>query len=282
MDYLKSFREMISLRGLTDHTVKSYSTYLKKYLFYLDEVLHISPEEATWDDMRSFVLWLETECSLSDRTINAAVSQLRFFTLYILHKPWDPYQIPMRKFNTYMPFVPTREEVRIFLSSFTDLKQKAMLVLMYSAGLRVGEVCNLRYEDISRSQMRIHIRQAKNRSAILSETALQILTDYWFAYGKPTGYLFPKQNGKDLPIDTFYIARHMAEHEKALGWPHRFTCHSLRHAFGTHLYESGTDLLTLQALLGHKSLQSTTIYVHLAASSLKNTISPLDTLGDLS
>ena len=111
MDYLKSFREMISLRGLTDHTVKSYSTYLKKYLFYLDEILQVSPEEATWDDMRSFILWLETECSLSDRTINAAVSQLRFFTLYILHKPWDPYQIPMRKFNTYMPFVPTREEV---------------------------------------------------------------------------------------------------------------------------------------------------------------------------
>lgn len=284
MDYLQSFREMISLRGLTDHTIKSYSTYLSKYLCYLNDILHISPEDATWDDMRGFIIWLQKTYSLADRTINSAISQIRFFTLYVLHKPWDPYQLPMRRFNTYMPFVPTKEEVRIFISSFSDLKQKSMLVLMYSAGLRIGEVCNLRYEDISRSEMRIHIRHGKNRSdryAILSSTALDILTQYWFAFGRPTGYLFPKQNGQDKPIDTFYISRHMAEMEKSLGWPHRFTCHSLRHAFGTHLYENGIDLLTVKELMGHKSLSSTLLYIHLAANGTMSVTSPLDAIGGL-
>ena len=284
MDYLKTFREMISLRGLTDHTITSYSTYLSKYLTYLSDVACKTPEEATWDDMRGFILWLQAKYSLADRTINAAISQLRFFTLYVLHKPWDPYQLPMRRFDTYMPFVPSQEEVRTFISAFTDLKQKAMLVLMYSAGLRVGEVCSLRYEDISRSKMRIHITHGKNRSdryAILSPTALDILTQYWFAFGKPTGYLFPKQRSQDKPIDTFFISRHMAAMEEKLGWPHRFTCHSLRHAFGTHLYENGVDLLTIKELLGHKSLASTLIYVHLAANGTRSVTSPLDAMGGL-
>lgn len=284
MDYLKAFREMVSLRGLTDHTIKSYSTYISAYLDHLDK-LGIDPKEASWDIMRDFIVSIQKERSLSDHTINAAISQLRFFTLYILHRPWDSYQMPMRKFDTYLSFVPTREEVRTFISAFTDLKQKSMLVLMYSAGLRVGEVCNLRYEDISRSRMNIHITHGKNRSdrfAILSPAALDVLTQYWFASGRPTGFLFPKQNGQDRPIDTFYISRHMTAMEDQLGWPHRFTCHSLRHAFGTHLYEDGVDLFTLKELLGHKSLSSTLIYVHLAANGTDSVTSPLDSLGDLS
>ncbi len=283
MDYLNFFREIISLRGLTDHTIKSYSTYISAYLVFLDK-LGVSPENASWDVMRDFISSIQKERSLSDRTINGIISQLRFFTLYVLHKPWDPYQLPLRKFDSYLPFVPSRDEIRIFISSFSDLKQKAMLVLMYSAGLRIGEVCRLRYEDISRSRMRIHVSHGKNRSdryAILSPVALDILTDYWFSSGRPTGYLFPKQNGQDSPIDTFFIARHMAAMEKKLGWPHRFTCHSLRHAFGTHLYEDGVDILTIKELLGHKSLASTMIYIHLAANGTRSAISPIDVMGGL-
>ncbi len=93
-DYLKLFREMISLRGLTDHTIMSYSTYIKTYLFYLSEILHKSPEDVSWPDLREFVRWLQKEKGLSDRTINHCISQLRFFTLYVLHKPWDPTQLP--------------------------------------------------------------------------------------------------------------------------------------------------------------------------------------------
>lgn len=145
-----------------------------------------------------------------------------------------------------------------------------MVALMYSSGLRIGEVCHLRYEDINRKTMKVHILHSKNRQerfAPLSRYALDILTQYWFECGRPTGWLFPKQTDPTRPIDTFFLSRHIHEHEKRLGWPKRITCHSFRHALGTHLYENGTDLLTIKSILGHKSLNSTTIYIHLASPS---------------
>ena len=275
---------MISLRGLTDHTIKSYCTYLNAYLNYLNDVLHKIPEDVSWEELRGFILWLQQQRSLSDRTMNHCISQLRFFTMYVLHKPWDPYQLPMRKFDSYLPFVPKKEEVNTFISTMTDLKQKAMVALMYSAGLRIGEVCHLKYKDIDRKSMRIHITHGKNRSdryAILSTSALNILTDYWFTYGKPMNWLFPKQfKESDKPIDTFFLSRHIYAHEEHLGWEHRLSCHSFRHAFGTHLYENDTDLLTIKALLGHKSLSSTMIYVSLASNGVGRAISPFDCLED--
>ena len=235
MDYLKRYQKMISLRGLTDHTMKSYQTYNSAYLDHIGNTLHKTPSQVSYKDRRRFLEILQKEGNLSDRTINVAISQLRFFTLYVLHKPWDDTQLPMRKFDTYLPFVPTKEETKIFISTMTDLKPKAMVALMYSSGLRIGEVCNLRYEDIQRKNMRIHITHGKNRSdryAILSKQALDILTEYWFACGRPAGYLFPKQRDSSKPIDTFYLSRHIAKHEAELGWSKRLTCHSFRHAFG--------------------------------------------------
>lgn len=284
-NYLDSFREMISLRGLTAHTLKNYCTYIRAYLDYLSSVLRKLPEDVSWDELRVYIRWLKRSRNLSDRTVNCAISQLRFFTLYVLHKPWDDTQLPMRKFDEYLPFVPSKEEVSILIDAMPDLKQKAMVSLMYSSGLRIGEVCHLRYEDIERKNMRIHIRHGKNRSdryAILSKRALDILTSYWFAFGRPRGWLFPKQTCPDKPIDTFYLSRHIHAVERSLGWEERITCHSLRHAFGTHLYEGGTDLLTIKALLGHKSLNSTTIYVHLASNGTHTATSPFDRMEGVS
>ena len=175
--YFNSYRKMISLRGLTDHTIKSYSTYILAYFDFLTDVIHKSPEDVTWDEMRQFVRWLQDTRSLSDRTMNAVISQLRFFTIYVLHKPWDATQLPFRKFDNYLPYVPSQQEVKTFISTIPDLKQKAMVSLMYSSGLRIGEVCHLKYQDIERRNMRIHISHGKNRSdryALLSKTALEI------------------------------------------------------------------------------------------------------------
>lgn len=277
--YLNSFREMVSLRGLTDHTLTSYCTYIRAYLDYLSTILQKAPEDVSWQELREYIKWLQYTRNVSDRTINCAISQLRFFTMYVLHKPWDDTQLPMRKFDNYLPFVPSKAEVMTLINSMPDLKQKAMVTLMYSAGLRIGEVCRLRYKDIQRKQMRIHISHGKNRSdryAILSQNALDILTEYWYAFDKPKDWLFPKQTDPTRPIDTFYLSRHIHEVERSLGWEERITCHSLRHAFGTHLYEDGVDLLTIKALLGHKTLNSTTIYVHLASNGIRSAVSPFD------
>lgn len=281
-NYFNLYREMISLRGLTNHTLNGYSTYIRSYLDYLQNILHKSPEDVSWQELRGYIKWLQKERNLADRTINCAISQLRFFTIYVLHKPWDNNQLPMRKFDEYLPFVPSQKETFEFINSIPDIKQKAMTALMYSSGLRIGEVCHLRYEDISRIAMKVHIQHSKNRQerfAPLSKYALDILTLYWFECGKPQGWLFPKQTDPSRPIDTFFLSRHIHEHEERLGWPRRLTCHSFRHALGTHLYENGTDLLTIKAILGHKSLNSTTIYVHLADTSFSDVVNPLDRMG---
>ena len=279
--YLDSFREMISLRGLADHTLTAYCTYIRAYLDYLTNILHKSPEDVSWDELRDYIRWLQKSRGLSDRTINCAISQLRFFTMYVLHKTWDDTQLPMRRFDEYLPYVPSKEETWKFISTMPDLKQRTMVTLMYSSGLRIGEVCRLRYEDVDRKNMRLHITQAKSRNdryAVLSQSALNLLTQYWFECGRPRGFLFPKQNGEDLPIDTFFLSRHIHAHEERLGWERRLTCHSFRHAFGTHLYENGTDLLTIKALMGHKSINSTTIYVHLSSKTIHSVVNPFDQL----
>lgn len=282
MDFLKRYKKMISLRGLTDHTVRSYCTYISAYLDYISDTLHKYPSQVTYNDQRDFLDHLKESRGLADRTINTAISQIRFFTLYVLHKPWDPTQLPMRKFDTYLPYVPSQQETRHFIDTIPDIKVKAMVALMYSSGLRVGEVCNLKYEDIQRRNRRIHVTHGKNRSdryAILSDKALSILTEYWFACGKPTGWLFPKQTDPSRPIDTFFVSRHIHEHEDELGWPKRLTCHTFRHAFGTHLYENGLDLLSIKNLMGHRSINSTAVYVHLAVPSGNSPVSPFDQIG---
>lgn len=280
--YLDSFREMISLRGLTDHTLKAYCTYIRAYLDYLSRFLHKSPENASWQDMRDYIKWLQASRKISDRTINCAISQLRFFTVYVLHRNWDDTQLPFRRFDDFLPYVPSRSEVTDCIASIPDLKEKTMFVLMYSSGLRLGEVCSLRYEDIDRRNMRIHIRHTKNRSdryAILSNNALDLLTSYWFECGKPKDWLFPADKMPGVPYSPTVFSNKFVKYRRLYGWNERLTCHSLRHAFGTHIYENGTDLLTLKALLGHKSLNSTTIYVHLASNGTGNAVSPFDVMG---
>ena len=232
--------------------------------------------------MRDNIIWLQKKRSLSDRTINYAISQLRFFTIYVLHKPCDVSQLPLRRFDEYLPYVPDKKTVLIFIDTISDLKVKAMACLLYSSGLRHCEVRSLRYRDIDRTHMRIYIEHSKNRSsryAPLSSNALAILTDYWFRYGRPTGYLFPSRNKKlrGSPVSHTFLPFQLRKHEDELGWDHRLSCHTFRHAYGTHLYEEGADLITIKSYLGHKSLNSTTIYVHLAPNGLRKSASPFDT-----
>ena len=272
---------MISLRGLTDHTLKNYCTYIRAYLDYFTNILHKSPEDVSWDELRDYIRWLQKFRDLSDRTVNCAISQLRFFTLYVLHKPWDDTQLPMRKFDTYLPYVLTRNEVQLFLGSLPTLKQKAMVSLMYSSGLRIGEVCRLKYGDIQRSSMRIHVSKTKNRSdryTLLSQRALDILTEYWYEYDRPMDWLFSAKQDPLTPCKTAVLNRQVLEHRIKLNLNSKLNCHSFRHAFATHLYESGTDLLTLKELLGHKSINSTVINVHLASYASRKIYSPFDQL----
>lgn len=283
-DYLNQFREMISLRGLSDHTITSYSTYISSYLNYLNTFLLKKPEDVTWQELRDFVKWLQNERHLSDRTMNAVISQLRFFTIYVLHMPWDDSHLPRRRFDEFLPFVPSQKETWIFISTIPDIKVRAFVTLLYSAGLRSCEVRHLKCSDIEHSRKRIFIRQSKNRSsryALLSDVAWDTILEYWYSFPsgqRPKDWLFTQQRDSSRPLNHEHIPHYIALHEQHLGWEHRISCHTFRHAFGTHLYENGTDLLTIKTLLGHKSINSTTIYVHLASNGITRAVSPLDRL----
>lgn len=109
-NYLLTFQEILSLRGLTDHTVTYCSTYIGAYLRYLSDHLSKSPEDASWQELREFIKRLQPTHSLSDRTINAVISQLRFFTIYVLHNQWDSPQLPKRRFDEHLHFTPSQPE----------------------------------------------------------------------------------------------------------------------------------------------------------------------------
>ncbi len=134
MDFLKKYRKMISFRGLTEHTITAYSTYITAYLEYIDNKLHKYPSQVTYNDIRRFLDILQAERGLSDRTINCAIAQIRFFTMYVLHKPWDSTQVPTRRFDTYLPYVPSQEDANYFIESVsTSVMEKTVRTVMPSS-----------------------------------------------------------------------------------------------------------------------------------------------------
>ena len=276
--YFKEMDIYLDLRDLAPNTRKNYHSSLKAYLTWLSETLAVSPEDATYENIRAYLLHLKQIRNLSNHSINAHASTIRFFRIYILKQGWNQYEVPRMKYRTKLPFVLSKEEALEFIDSISNLKHKAFIALLYSSGLRISEVCSLRYEDIQRKNLRIFIRSAKNRSeryAVLSTSALDILTSYWKAHGKPRGWLFPgtKPDSHIVKLTgSLYIQRQL----DCLKWSLPVTAHTFRHSFATHLYEQGTDLVTIKNLLGHRSLNSTLLYVHLARTGMGNAISPFD------
>jgi site-specific recombinase XerD len=175
----------------------------------------------------------------------------------------------------------SKQDTHHFINTLENLKHKAIISLMYSAGLRVSEACNLKYNDINRKNMTIYIRRSKNRQdryAILSKNTLDILTQYWLSFSKPMDWLFPSTfNNGEKPIAPFTVHRFIKDHEMRLGWESRISCHTFRHGFGTHLYENGVDIIAIKNAMGHKSLNSTAIYINLAGYKHQTITSPFDT-----
>lgn len=281
--YINRFSGILSLRDLAPSTISNYLSYLNQYFDFLEQSLNEkNPEDATWEDVRSFILMLKDVKRLNNRSINPQIAQLRDFYRYVLHKDWDPYEVPFLRYDEYLPNVPTKKEMEEIISTMPNLKYRCIIAIMYSAGLRVSEAVCLRYDDISRTKMQIHVAKSKNRSerkAILAHKTLDMLTDYWFTCGRPMGYLFPGQK-PDSHIGKESVRLMMEKHLDSIGMGDRgFTPHSCRHCFGLTLYEAGVDLLAIRDAMGHKSLKSTTLYASLGIGSDHHIQSPFDMEG---
>ncbi len=275
--YLSKLEEFFELRNFADKSRENYLSSLKCYLIWLNEN-HITPEDASYEDIRRFLNYLKSIRGLTKQTINYYISKIRFFQLYVLEKSWNPYQVPFSKFDSKLPETLSHKEAILFIRTLDNLRDKAICTLMYGSGLRISEARRLRYDDISRLNNQIYISRSKSRSdrfAILPQMTLEILTEYWRRYGRPKGLLFPNRNGVN-PISTQIITIHLKKHALNLGWNRKISTHMFRHSFALNLYNNGADLLTIQKLLGHKSITSTTIYVRLSNVNQLNISSPMD------
>lgn len=280
--YVNKFSEMLSLRDLAESTIKNYTSYLNQYLDFIESSLGGKlPEDVSWEEIRSYIRSLKDVRKLNNRSINPHIAQLIFFFKYILHRDWDRYQVPFLRYEEYLPSVPTKAEMEKIIYSMPSGKYQFILVLMYSAGLRVNEVLNLRYEDMIFSRMQIHISKTKNRSArmsILAKKAKNYTYWFWKRSGEPDlkEYIFPGQKpGSHLSSES--VRRVMKAHLESIGMGDRgFTPHSCRHCFGLTLYERGADLLAIRDAMGHKSINSTTVYASLGIGSDHGLSSPLD------
>lgn len=283
-NYLSLFIEMLRAKNLAPNTIRSYQTYIRPYLAYLQEQ-EISPEQASWEMVREFLRSLQISRDLSDRTVNMVISILQFFWIYVLHQPWDTSQVPFRKFCTYLPFVPDRSQVALFLNSLDDPKARLACSVLYAAGLRLDELCHLECRYIFLSSRRLYIPVSKNhtdRYVPIPESICNAILDYWYScpgHKKPETWLFTQQGNTTKPMDKQWLQAVILKHKKQLGMDPRFCAHSFRHAYATHSYENGLDLLSLKSRLGHRSINSTAVYVHLAVTSPDPVVNPFDQLG---
>jgi len=229
-------------------------------------------------DVRDYLFHLVEEKEVSTSTLNTAINALKFYYGEVLKRRFA-YEIKRPKKDKKLPVVLSQEEVSRILSSVTNIKHRLILMLMYSAGLRVGEVVKLRVEDIDAGRGMIRIRGGKGRKdryTILSEVALKTFKEYVEKY-KPEKWLFPGQR-KNKHISTGTVQAIFEKAGDKADIKKEVTVHSLRHSFATHLL-SGVDLRCIQEMLRHKHSKTTEIYTHVSTKNLSKIKSPLDMLG---
>lgn len=280
---LKKHTDILSFRDLADSTISTYTSYMTLYIKWVEENLDGKDLSlVTCEEIRSYICYLKNIKKLNPRTINVHIAQLRDFFEYVLHKDWDKREVPFLHFDEELPSVPTKQQVNTIIESICNPKHKAEIALLYSSGIRVSELCRLRCGDIKRSRNCIYISKSKNRSdryAVLSDRAYDILVSYIrssYPQAKKENWLFPGQK-TDSHICTETIRRLFCKILASVGMEDSgYTPHSLRHAFGLHLYESGTDIMAIKEAMGHKSLSSTSVYLTLGIGNGRIVKSPYD------
>ncbi len=266
------------MRKFEPRTQEAYIRSVRKLATYLNR----SPHTATAEDLRNFQLHL-VDTGTSPFTLNATINGLKFFFGVTLGRSELMAKMQAVKLPRTLPVVLSPEEVSRLLAASSNIKHQVALSVAYGAGLRASEVIHLKVTDIDSQRMTLRVEQgkgAKDRYAMLSPILLQRLRTWWrvaHAQGKmlPGGWLFPGMTPTNpLTIRQLNRAVHAAADDA--GIRKRVTTHSLRHSFATHLLERKVDIRVIQVLLGHKKLETTSIYTHVATDLLREVIGPLE------
>ena len=271
---LKKFKKWLYQKRLSENTVNTYvevtTTYIKYALLKKADIFSTKVVEAF-----SYDYIFTPNKSISYQ--NQFISGVKKFFEYKGYS-YEEIQIERPRKEKKLPIVLSGGEVKDLFNTITNLKHKALLSLLYSAGLRIGEAINLEIPDIDSKRMLIHIKQAKgkkDRYTLLSPAFVKILRAYYIAY-KPEKYLFEGQKGGKYSNTSAQKVLKNALFKA--GIKKKATLHSLRHSFATHLLEKGTDIRYIQELLGHSSPKTTMIYTHVTEPSLKKIKNPFDDL----
>ncbi len=240
-----------------------------------------SPAELSEEEVRGFLLYLQDERQAKPSTLKVYIAAFKFLYNVTLQRPEVVAHLRGPKIPRKVPEILSGSEVEALFAEVFSVKYRAVLMTTYGAGLRISEVCRLRTHDIDSDRMLIHVREGKggdSRYAMLSQRLLVVLRAYWKEIRPAGPYLFPGRRA-DRPITRKTISGVLARAAARCGLDKRVTPHILRHSFATHLLESGTDIRTIQVLLGHRSITSTQLYAQVSPGRISRTRSPLDLLG---
>jgi integrase/recombinase XerD len=266
----------MQVRNLSPHTQAAYVQQVSLFARHFRQ----SPDALGPEEIRAYQLYLTNERKLAPSSILQAVGALRFLYKVTLQKPWTVQDvIPAPKKPQTLPVVLSPEEVLQFLGCVQGLKHRTLLTTCYAAGLRISEAIRLRVTDIDSKRMVIRIQHgkgAKDRYVMLSPKLLELLRAWWRA-ARPKGWLFPGHR-LDGSLTSDAVEQACRQAHRCCGIAKPITPHSLRHAFATHLLEAGTDVRSIQLLLGHRSLATTARYLRIATTKVCSAQSPLDLL----
>jgi len=234
----------------------------------------------TTEELKSFLHFLLIEKKSSVSYINQNISAFKIFTQDVLKQPWDGIKIKRPRREKKLPTVLSVNEVENLLSSTRNLKHRAMLMLMYSAGLRKSELLQMKPKAIDSERMVVNITQGKGRKdrlSILSPKTLEILRLY-YQVERPKIYLFEPNGNPGMCISDRTLDNIVKKNAQKAGIKKDISSHTLRHSFATHLLEAGVNLRLIQEFLGHTSLKTTSIYLHLTNVNPKSIVSPLESM----
>lgn len=275
LEILASYEQKLILLGYSSNTLKTYKSGIIQFLTYFEafDVKQINKEQ-----IEQFVYHLKSKKRISESKQNTIINAIKFFYEKVLGKPREFYEITRPKKSINLPNVLSRKEIKALFATTTNMKHRAILMTIYSAGLRLSELINLRVEDILSEEGSIFIKASKNkkdRYTVLSPLLLDTLRKYYKAY-RPAYWLFEGADGGQYSSSSVQkIFRKSVKRANINPWA---TPHTLRHSFATHLLENGTSMRQVQAALGHASSKTTEIYTHILYVNNKVMKSPMDLL----
>jgi len=275
----KMMLEELQRRNYSEITTRKYLQYVTAFARHFGK----SPDQLGPNELRSYQAYLLQERKVTPGTAVNCVAALRFFFIKTLKRHQFREFLPYPKDRRRLPTVLSQEEVARLINAAGTLFRRTLLMTLYGTGMRRSELAHLKVGDIDSQRMIIRVvagKGGKDRDLPLSPTLLETLREYW-RWRKPKLYMFPTRTlGRrlDQPISdkTVWIA--CSEAARRAGINKRVTPHTLRHSWATHLLEAGTDLRTIQVLLGHGDLETTAQYLHLSQRHLQAVINPLDSL----